>query len=90
MREVVATVAPTPIPGVPGLIRGAVNLAGRVVVVVDLARLIAPGHDEDVSARLLCQPHFLRDFPNDRALGFLAGLADRAVVTAARMGKDRS
>lgn len=55
VREVVAWVAPTPLPGAPAHVEGVVNLRGEILPVLDLARRfgMSGGRPDANTARIL-------------------------------------
>jgi chemotaxis signal transduction protein len=38
MRRVVASAAPTPLPGAPGLVMGVLNIGGEIVIIIDFCQ----------------------------------------------------
>ncbi len=58
VQEVVPATAPVPVPGVPAFVAGVVNLAGRIIVQVDLGMLLGqargrPRSEEELGIRCL-------------------------------------
>ena len=49
VQEVVPSAPPVPVPGVPEFVSGVVNLAGRIVVQVDLAALLGQARDSSAT-----------------------------------------